>query len=131
MDYTTPLTPRIPAWGEGGQDRVGFGSLFGSGAFGFDAGGAGFGLGGFGTGLFGFGMPAMETIGPAKLDGLYEFAMVGFDVADNADVAGDRLTRTVRLAGEPVPPGTPTADAWDNDTGTLTLGWTLSTDDEG
>ncbi len=133
VDYGVRINPAdVAAWPDGaGKIGAGLGPA-GLGAAGYGHGGAGAGMGAAGLGMAGFGA-LWVTFMTAKLrDGTWTFGVTGFDAAGNpAAPAATAIETTVTLAAAPAPAGVPAADAWDNATGILTLGWTLSADDEG
>lgn len=65
----------------------------------------------------------------ALADGDWEFAVVAEDPAGNKTTPA-AVTAEITLAGTPQPPTNLQAAAYDDGTDTLTLTWTLSTDDQ-
>ncbi|HUU09151.1 MAG TPA: hypothetical protein VM431_01275 [Phycisphaerae bacterium] len=128
LDFTERLVARkTPAWPSGHPGGYGHG-LYGHGGYGHGYYGAGYGVGMWGTGPWGRGTAARQAASGPKLDGRWQVQAVGYDEADNASPLADRVQAQVQLAGTPEPCGVPTA-AWS--AGTLTLTFTVSTDDEG
>jgi hypothetical protein len=132
VDYDSPLNAApIPAWPDlTGNTGDGLGRD-GDGPDGVGGGGLGDGMGLDGGGPDAVGALAMEFLTEPLADGDWLFAVLPVDAAGNAADSPADVEAALALAGEPAPPGAPTADAYDGDTDTLTLEWDLSPDDEG
>lgn len=151
VDYARALNARpLPAWPDGeGKIGLALGGL-GNGGLGWGDGGAGLGMGALGLGLLGFGAALIEWRTEPLADGTHTFGVVGLDVAGNKGQPGlglglglglgrlgygvgipAEIELSVALAGTPGRPTNLAATAYKSGTDTLTLGWTLSADDEG
>jgi len=102
---------------------------FGRGPFGRGDGGYGFGRGMFGRGPFGHGADVLEFITPKLIDGNYDFAVCGVDKAGNVETPAT-IEKELELAGTPAPPTDLTVTGYTKGTDTITLGWSLSEDDQ-
>ena len=131
-DYAKAINPSpIPAWPDSEGWR-GFGTgQFGAGQFGFGDVGLRFGCYRFGMGRFGFGALMLRFTTPKIADGAHTLNAVGFDEAGNPASPSGGKAVAITVAGVPRPPGTPTAESYDDATDTLNLAWALSGDDEG
>ena len=130
VNYSTALNVRpIPAWPDG-EGKVGLGlARCGYSGLGWGDGGPGLGVGGLGLGLLGYGaLLHVWRTGPLA-DGTHKLAVVGLDPAGNKTTPAT-IEQSVALAGTPRKPTNLAASAYDSETDTLTLTWTISKDDD-
>jgi len=120
----------VDAWPDG-EGKRGWGlGRWGAGAWGRGERGLGWGGGHWGDGPWGLGGRRLSWRSGLLDDGVWTFAVVPVDAAGNPASPSSGTEAAVGLAGTPRPPTDVEATAYDAGTDTVTLGWSLSPDDE-